>query len=348
MGHRGDLTSRVLELQLKLLEGRRSQQELAAHFGVNGKTIRRDIEVLSRLLPVTEERDGRQVYYRFSEDQRYVQPSFTPAEIATLLLAQESIAATGLTAIASPFAAHARSLLDKVRQSLPYFVRGHLGALASVIGSATAPAKDFSPHARVLDQLTDAAVEGRRVRVRYYTLVRDAVSERDLDPYAVYFDPDGATLKVIAYDHVSRSIRPFAVDHIRHLRPTGARFTRPPDFDLRAYLADNCFNGIHGAPVTVRLRAYGTTARVFAERTFHHTQRIIERTSRTDTAAEETTAIEMRVASGRGLVRFILSWAPDVEVLSPPELRREVAEAHRRALARHADDDDNKNFSRKG
>ncbi len=47
-----------------------------------------------------------------------------------------------------------------------------------------------------------------------------------------------------------------------------------------------------------------------------------------------TTTIEMRVASGRGLVRFILSWAPDVEVLSPPELVSEVADAHRSAVKR--------------
>lgn len=49
--------------------------------------------------------------------------------------------------------------------------------------------------------------------------------------------------------------------------------------------------------------------------------------------AHETTTIEMRVAGGRGLVCFILGWGPDVEVLSPPDLRDEVANAHRRALS---------------
>lgn len=53
-----------------------------------------------------------------------------------------------------------------------------------------------------------------------------------------------------------------------------------------------------------------------------------------DSQGEETTTIEMRVAGGRGLLRFILGWGAGVEVLSPPELRQEVETAHRRATAR--------------
>ncbi|MDQ3919727.1 MAG: WYL domain-containing protein, partial [Acidobacteriota bacterium] len=86
----------------------------------------------------------------------------------------------------------------------------------------------------------------------------------------------------------------------------------------------------------VTLRARGVTARVFAERRFHESQRTVGRTPRT-TRQPETVIIELRVASGRGLSRFILSWGPDVEVLSPPSLRREIAEAHRAALACYED-----------
>ncbi len=111
----------------------------------------------------------------------------------------------------------------------------------------------------------------------------------------------------------------------------------PEDFDLRAYLTGHCFNGIHGAPVTVRLRAHGTTARIFRERIFHPSQRRIEEPEGADDSRDETTTtIEMRVARGRGLVRFILSWSPDLEVLEPSELRREVAAAHKQSLSRLA------------
>ena len=335
MNHRGDLTNRLLELQLMLVEGRRSQHELAAHFGVSRKTIRRNLDALSLYHPIVEEREGRQVFYRYREDFQFRPPAFTPAEAATLLLAQESIAATGLTARTSPFEAHARTLMAKVRKSLPQFLRGRLDVLAAVYGSASAPAKDFAPHAATVEQLTTAAVEGRRARMRYYTLLSDTTTERLVEPYAIYFDPDGATLKVVAYDHLRGRVVPFAVDHIRSLRLTGEHFTRPPDFDLRSYLAENCLNGIHGEPVTLRLRARGITARVFAERTFHCTQRVLEQTKPHGTDGEETTTIEMRVARGRGLERFVLSWTPDVEVLSPAWLRCDIAQTHQRALGHY-------------
>ncbi|PYS80603.1 MAG: hypothetical protein DMF67_19870 [Acidobacteria bacterium] len=338
MSHRGELTERMMRLPLLLAERPHSQQELARIFNVNGKTIRRAIDTLSSYYPIIEEREGREVFYHFSNNYKYQPPALTPAELATLILAQESIAATGFTAPGSPFARYGLSLMAKVKSSLPPSLRDKLDALAAVFGTASVSAKDFAPHAAVIDRLTQAAVERRRIRMRYYTLATDTVAERTVEPYSVYFDPDGATLKLIGYDYHRCKILPFAVDHIRSLRETDEKFERPADFDLQSYLSANCFNGIHGELVSVRLRASGVTARVFAERTFHDSQRTVERTPRTPQQAE-TTTIEMRVASGRGLVRFILSWGPDVEVLAPPSLRREIARAHEQALLRYADEE---------
>ncbi len=336
MSHRGDLTARMVELQLMLAEGAYSQRELIEHFGVDRKTIKRAIDALSIYYQVVEEQDGREVRYRFSDDYKFVPPTLTPSELATLLLAQESIAATGLTALGSPFAAHARHLLMKVRAALPFMLREKLDVLAAVYGTAATPTKDFAPHAKTVDLLTDAAINQLQVRLRYHSLTDDKTKERVVEPYCVYFDPDGATLKLIGYDYLRRDIIPFSIDHIRALRVTEQRFTRPPDFDIRTYLAEHCFNGIHGEPIIVRLRAYGMTARIFAERQFHPSQRTIESMPPAPDG-EEATTIEMRVASGRGLVRFILSWAPDVEVLEPSVLREEVARAHRQSLTRSTD-----------
>ncbi len=332
MSHRGDLTERMAVIPLLIAERPHSQRELAELLQVNSKTIRRDLDIVMRHYPIVSVREEKEVRYRFSDDYRYQPPDLTPPELATLLLAQESIATTGLTTAGSPFAKYGRSLLAKVRASLPTTLREKLDALAMVLGSATVPAKDFTPYSATIDCLTTAAVDHRRVAINYYTLARGANTERKVDPYCIYFDPDGATLKLVGFDHYRNQITPFAIDHIRSISETEESFERPEDFDLREYLAENCFNGIHGAPVTVRLRASGVTARVFAERLFHRSQQLIERTPRTS-AVDETTTIEMRVAGGRGLVRFILGWGPDVEVLSPPELRDEVANAHRRALS---------------
>lgn len=336
--HRGDLTSRMIELQLLLTGGAPSQRELVEHFRVDRKTIKRAVDALSLHYPVIEEPDGREVRYRFADDYKFTPPTLTPLELATLLIAQESIAATGLTAFGSPFAEHARLLVMKVRNALPARLRDKLDLLAGVFGSSAVPAKDFAPHAATIDNLTSAILERRRVRLWYHSLTDDKTKERMVEPYNLYFDPDGATLKLIGHDSLRGAVIPFSIDHVRELSLTTERFTRPDDFDLRAYLTEHCFNGIHGEPVVVRLRAYGATARIFRERIFHPTQRLLADTNRTGKDGEEATTIEMRVARGRGLVRFVLSWTPDVEVLEPDALRREVSEAHRQSLARFGGD----------
>ncbi|MCI0336409.1 MAG: WYL domain-containing protein [Acidobacteria bacterium] len=334
MSHRGEMAARFAELPFMLTERPYTQTELMEHFGVDRKTIKRSIDALTEHSGIYEERDGRHVYYRAKGN--FKPPPLTPAEVATLLLAQEAIGTTGLTAISSPFAKHARSLLTKVRASLPQSLRERMTAMISVYGSATAPAKDFADYAGTIDQLAMAAVECRSLLMSYHTLHSGETKDRKFDPYAVYFDPDGATMKVIGYDHSRKDIIPFSIDHIRALRETNEHFVRPSKFDLREFLAENCFNGIHGKPIKVRLRAYGVTACIFAERRFHRSQREIERIPPKSKRPESIT-IEMEVAGGRGLVRFILSWAPDVEVLSPEELRRDVTEVYRRSLERFAD-----------
>ena len=332
---RGQMTDRLADLPYVIAEGRCSLQELAQRFGVSQRTIKRSITTLTAHHDIRPVREGRQLYYEYADGYSFLPPRLNPLELATLLLAQEAIAATGLTGLRSPFSRHAQSLLKKVRQSLPKSLNDKLDALARVYGSATQPAKDFTPHAAKIEQLVNAALTHRRLRMRYHGLSRNEASERRFDPYVIYFDPDGATLKVIGHDHKHNDIRPFSIDHISHLSESTEQFA-PPDFNLQEFLTEHCFNGIHGDPVTVRLRAHGTTARIFAEREFHTSQREIARTEKT-AESEETLTIEMRVADGRGLERFILGWLPHIEVLAPPSLRARIADLLGQSLRRHAE-----------
>jgi len=331
--HRGDLTERLIRILFLLAERPHSQRELAQIFGVDRVTIRRNLTELSRHYQIEDAMEGRERIYRFSEHYEFRPPTLTPGELAVLLLAQQSIAATGLTAFGTPFGGYSYTLLEKVRAALPRALRDKLDALATIFGTAAVPAKDFSQHTGIIDGLTNAAMSCSRVRLRYHTLHSGEKRDRLFDPYAVYFDPDGATLKVIGFDHSShrKMIIPLSIDHIESLTETDEKFTRPTDFDLQTFLTENCFNGIHGEPLTVRLRASGITARVFAERRFHASQREIART--TDEQSNiSTITIELTVARGRGLERFILSYLPEIEVIEPGELRERIEEILKQAL----------------
>ena len=338
MSYRTALTERLIEIPFRLSRRPHSRQELAREYGVNAKTISHDIDALTREFPITARREGREAVYELSENFKFEFPRLSPEELAVLLLAQEAIAGVGLTALGSPYGKYADSLLEKVRNSLPFTIRQRMDALANVYGSAVVPAKNFARYTKTIDTLASAAVRCEKVEVLYRSLNKNEEKRRQLSPYAVYFDPDGATLKLVAFEPSYKDVRVFSIDHIFSVKPIGEKFSRPKEFNLQSYLTENCFNGIHGKPVTVRLKATGITARIFTERKFHPSQKII-RKKQSRGSSPETVTIEMRVAEGRGLIRFILSWLPDVEVVSPKEVRDEVREVLRESL--------DKNFNEK-
>ena len=325
MSYRQALSERLIQIIFKLVRRPHSRQELAREFGVDVKTISRDLDALGLEYPITEMKQGREVVYGFADGFTFDFPQIEIEELAVLLLAQEAIKGIGITAGDSFYAARADSLLGKIRRSLPRSIKKKLDALAAVYGSAIIPTKDFSKHSAIIDRLASAVVRRVKVEIRYHGLNSYRLESRTVDPYAVYFDPDGATLKLAAFDAEKRRISVFSVERIRHLRELSAVFVRPSAFDLKDYLLENCFNGIHGAPVTVVLKTFGITARIFAERQFHPSQKIIERKQKRG-ASPEIVTVEMTVDGGRGLIRFILSHLPNIEVISPPELKSEVRE----------------------
>ncbi len=170
-----------------------SRQELRQEFGVDAKTIRRDLDALSLEYPIEDKKVGRDTYYQFADGFKLDFPKIEIEELAVLLLAQESIAGIGITAGDSFYAAKAGSLLDKIRKSLPRSIKEKMDALSKVYGSSIVPSKDFSAHSAIIDRLASCAVRNKKVEIRYHGLNSDTLESRTVDPYAVYFDPDGAT-----------------------------------------------------------------------------------------------------------------------------------------------------------
>ncbi|MEP7036901.1 MAG: WYL domain-containing protein [Acidobacteriota bacterium] len=331
MSYRKALTERLIQILFKLVRRPHSRQELAREFAVNAKTIKRDLDVLSQEFPITEEKRGREIFYSYADGYKFKTPSLSFEEIATLLLAKKAIEGIGITAGDSFYAKQADSALEKIKKSLPAVVAAKLAALAEVYGSSQIPEKDFSRHIETIDRLASCAVRCRKVQIRYHSLNKNENALRILHPLAVYFDPDGATLKLIAFDPKYDRESVFSVDRILSITELKDKFQRPKNFTLKNFLDDNCFNGIFGSPETIRLKAFGITARIFAERKFHPTQKIIER-KQSRGASPETITIEMRVASGRGLHRFILSYLPEIKVVAPLSLRQEINDILRKSL----------------
>jgi predicted DNA-binding transcriptional regulator YafY len=318
MKKRKNLNSQIHKVQEFIEQKPRTQKEIADFFGVDRQTVRRAIDNLSCYAPLIDEKDGRNIVYRIEKTKPL---EFTPLELATLILAQEAIISTGQKSIGSPFAESAKSLIEKVRKRITPNLRERLDSLSEVFGSSVIPAKNFSEHFTTIEILVKAATERQNVQILYQNLSEKHPKSRKVSPYNVYFDPDGATLKLIGFDELRQKIIAFSIDHIKKIELLKENFERPKDYNLQEYLEKFCFNGIHGNPLTVRLKVFGVTANIFTERKFHPSQKIIQRKD-----SEKSLTIEMTVAEGRGLERFILSWMPDIDVISPNKLREKIKE----------------------
>ena len=131
-------------------------------------------------------------------------------------------------------------------------------------------------------------------------------------------------------DHTRRGkIVSFAMSRIRSIEGTGVQFPEPEPERLRAAL-DERFGVMGGEELLdVHLRFGPAVAAYIAGRVWHPSQRM--RTRR-----DGSLDLRMKTRGWKELVRFVLSWQPDVQVLRPVALRTRVIEKMREGMERHA------------
>ena len=119
----------------------------------------------------------------------------------------------------------------------------------------------------------------------------------------------------------------FALSRFRDIAGTGQVFRRPPDFDAGAYAKEAFGITLGEKTLRVRLLFEPKLAVYIMEREWHPTQTFIQRPGG---------RVEMRMeTSGRKeLIRWVLSWMPDVRVLAPKVLKQRIEEKLRDGLAR--------------
>jgi len=153
-------------------------------------------------------------------------------------------------------------------------------------------------------------------------------SSRTADPYG--FIVSSGRIYCVAYDHARHDKRVFAVDNASDVELSAHTFVQPPDFDVEAFAAASISGVMHGeGTASVRVRfaprvaKAAIAARVVAERQ-------VERLD------DGSTEIEYRVADADELLRWVLGWGAQAEVVGPPEMRRRAATIIRDIAAKYA------------
>ncbi|MBO1269091.1 helix-turn-helix transcriptional regulator [Arthrobacter cavernae] len=190
-------------------------QDVADRFGVTRKELIEDLKILicsglpegypDELLDIQWENDH--VYIsehldlnrpvRFSEDE-------AGALLTGLAMLGELPALAGMSG----------DVLESVTLKLTGAAGGAGRLAGSLAGQSVAP-----EDSRAFETITRAIRDGQQLRLRYFSLQRDSVSERDVDPLRLY--SLDRTWYFEAYCHSKQGLRNFRLDRVDALEPNG-------------------------------------------------------------------------------------------------------------------------------
>ena len=235
--------------------------------------------------------------------------SVTEGELVALLLAQRLVRQFRGT----PFEDDLRRAFNKLASMLPEAVTLQTEAAADCLAVLPVVRTDYDPTLFVA--LARAVVGCRKIEVIYHTADRDATTTRTLDPYRLILRGDD--WYVVAHDDYRNEVRVFAVQRVRSVRETGELFERPADFRVESYM-DESFRVVRGdGHHHVALYFRPPTAGRIAEKTWHPSQTI-------EPATGGGLILKFEVSDLREVVRFVMFWGRDCQVVEPEILTEQV------------------------
>ncbi len=312
------LVAIVLHLQAKRLV---TARELADYFGISERTVYRDMVALGEAgVPISAAAGEG---YSLVAGYHLPPVMFTPREATALALGAQFV----LQRTDQSFRRDAESAALKLRSALPVETRAYVEALTDAVDVRTptvAPGLEgLKPNA--FATVHEAIVRRRVLSLVYHRPASDERTCRDVEPLGLIYLQD--RWQLVAHCRLRKGIRHFRLDRIERMDPTDERFTLPKGFDLRKHLA---LEDAARETKEVRLRV---GSRLEGEIRDRHAYGL---THTVETAA----GIEMtfQVPELEWLVGWIVGYAPEVEVLSPPELVDAMRARARAVLAQYGSD----------
>jgi len=295
--------------------------EIARRVGMSRRTVYRDLVALERELDVPLWSDGRGTWG--VEGTGFLPPLKLTLDEAMAVV----VAARLMSRYADTYDPDLAGAFQKLEEGLPGPLRDHVERTLATL--ATRPRDEA--HERHVHLLTRAWSERRIVEFTYrparYEEGRQPRRAR-VRPYLLEPSVQTHALYLVGWDETRGAVRTFKVERIADLALAAETFEEPPTDALAATLGRAWDIIADQPPTDVVVRFAPVVAARVAETIWHPSQRI-------DTAADGSLVWRATVAGTIEIKLWILSWGGDAEVLEPAELRAEVADVLRRALARY-------------
>jgi predicted DNA-binding transcriptional regulator YafY len=280
---------------------------------------RAELESLGISLQVDKPAEGffEAELYALPPENYYLPPiEFTDGELAALRTAL--VLLDGEFAYAEPL----RLALQQVSWGRPSpLTEGD----SAPIDVKLAPAGGGRELSQRLAKIETAISRRKTIEFSYYSMQRDEVSDRKVDPYHLVFR--NGQFYLIGHSHERDDVRVFRLSRIRgkvsYATKAEHDFAPREDFDRRDYAsrADWQMGEIEGtAKVFLRERIAWLVERDFGS------YGELRKATKKDDAPGRGWIYETEYASGRQLVSWVLGWRENAQLLEPADLAKEGAE----------------------
>jgi predicted DNA-binding transcriptional regulator YafY len=311
--HRLFRTRRIVEMIRNGIDGKRfpSARKMAHELEVSWDTVIRDLDYL-------RDDEGAPIAYDASRKGYYLErPGWSLRPVS--LTAREAEALAMVSHMFQPFRGtplekDVQGLYAKIGLAMEGDVSGPFMRREDAVSFI---ADDFVPiDAARWTRLVGLTRQRAPVRMTYITFAGEC-RRYDLTPVHVF--AYHGNWYVAAFIRDRPEVRTFAMSRVRAIRELGESGWAPAEFDSATYAAEAY--GIMGGEkaLRVRVRASRAIAAYMAERMWHPSQRV---TRRRDGSVD----IAFTTRGRKEVVRWVLSWQPDLKVLSPASLGKRVRE----------------------
>ncbi|HWV88288.1 MAG TPA: WYL domain-containing protein [Capillimicrobium sp.] len=283
---------------------------------------RAELESLGIALTVDKPADGiaeQENYSLRPENFHLPAIAFTDAELAALQTALSLL--DGEFAYAEPL----RLALQQITWGRPSPLQAPDQRSVALGLTASAGGHELSQR---LAKVETAIFRHKTITFDYYTMARDEVGRRKVDPYHLLYQ--GGQFYLLGYSHEREALRVFRLSRMRgkvaYATKAEHDFKRPADFDPRPYAKRAPWQ--FGDPV-------GTAEVRISERIAWQVERHFGRFGTVRPADDGAIVLETEYADGRLLSGWVLGLGEHARVLAPAELAGEVAERAARVTERH-------------
>lgn len=299
-----------------------SRPVLAEELGWTTRTIQRDITFMQNRerLPIAFD-FSRHGYYLTEKLADFPLLQISEGEIVALFVAQRAMAQYQGTPFEQPLRLACEKLMEGLKGEFSV-AWGDLDAAISFRNIETNPVD-----IKVFKDLSLAIQECREVTFDYCKLGAKDFESRRLRPY--HLTCVDYQWYVLGHDVVRNEGRRFVLGRMQSLGVLNKTFKRPKSFSADKFLKGSfgIFSG--DKPVEIQIWFDAFAARLVKERTWHHSQEIIQ-------LPNDEVELKLTLTSTVEISRWILSWGDHAKAIAPAELAKGIQQTLQKTLAAYA------------